>query len=263
AQPSAALLLSNLKSHDEYTFYHSVNVCVLSLALARMAGLGREDLTLMGVGALLHDIGKVGVSAATLQHPGRLDNHQWTEIKTHPLEGAESIMAAAGPAQEAAAVVAFEHHARFDQSGYPKVGYRQQLHFFSRLVATVDTYDAVTTRRSYRRAETPGRALRVLLKGAGTLYDPDFVAAFTSLMGIHPPGSLLQLEGGEVVMVTQLREGAELPEVVLVRSPDGTLLGRPEPADLAGRTVVDQLTPRTVGVDPASLLESSGFEDLD
>ena len=261
AQPAAALLLSNLKSHDEYTFYHSVNVCVMSLALARMVGLDREMLTLMGVGALLHDIGKVGVPTATLQHPGRLDNQQWAEIKTHPLEGAQSIMAAAGPAQEVAAVVAFEHHARFDQSGYPKVGYRKTLHFFSRLVATVDTYDAITTRRSYRRPETPNRALRVLTKGAGTLYDPDFVSSFVSMMGIYPAGSLLRLEDGQVVMVTQNREGEALPEVVLVAAPDGTLIARPEPYLLGGHSIVDQLAPEAVGVDPASLLEVAGFSE--
>lgn len=261
AQPGAALLLSNLKGHDEYTFYHSVNVCVLSLALARMSGLNREQLTVLGVGALLHDIGKVSIPAATLQHPGRLDNNQWAEIKTHPSEGAGSILAAASPTQEVAAVVAFEHHARFDQSGYPKVGYRKELHFFSRLVATTDTYDAITTRRSYRRPETPNRALRVLTKGSGSLYDPDFVSAFVTMMGIYPAGSLLKLEGGEVVMVTQNREGENLPDVVLVQAPDGALLSTPEPFSLGGKTIVDQLPPETVGVDPASLLEVSGFTE--
>ncbi len=263
AQPSAALLLSNLKSHDEYTFYHSVNVCVLSLALGRLVGLDRDQLGLLGIGALLHDIGKVSVTASTLQHPGRLDNTQWSEIKMHPLEGAESVMAAAGPAQEVAAVVAFEHHARFDQSGYPKVGYRRELHFFSRLVATIDTYDAITTRRSYRRAETPNRGLRVLQKGSGTMYDPDFVKAFIAMMGVYPPGSLLELEGGEVVLVTQQREGRETPDVVTVRSVDGTILDRPEPSTLEGRLIIDQVTPEHIGVEPAGLLEQVGITDPD
>jgi putative nucleotidyltransferase with HDIG domain len=263
AHPAASLLLSTLKSHDEYTFYHSVNVSVLSLALGRLVGFDRNQLTLLGVGALLHDIGKVGVSASTLQHPGRLDGNQWVEIKMHPQEGAESIMAAAGPAQEVAAVMAFEHHARFDQSGYPKLGYKKELHFFSRLVATVDTYDAITTRRSYRRAETPHRALRVLLKGAGGMYDPDFVNAFIKMMGIYPPGSLLEVDGGEVFMVTRPVEGAELPEAVLVRTADGQVLAVPEPVSLEGRTIIDQLGPDRVGVDPAALLESVGVEDAD
>ena len=100
------------------------------------------------------------------------DTEQWAEIKLHPQEGAAAILAAAAPGQEIAAVVAFEHHARFDRQGYPGMTYSRPAHFFSRLVSTADTYDALTTRRSYRRAETPNRALRVLLQGGGTLYDP-------------------------------------------------------------------------------------------
>ena len=153
-------------------------------------------------------------------------------------------MAAAAPGQEIAATVAFEHHARFDGSGYPSVTRREHdLHFFSRLVSTTDTYDAITTRRSYRRAETPNRALGVLLKGSGTFYDPDFVRAFIELVGIYPPGSLLQLDGGEVAMVSEMVEAGEVPGLVIVKSADGTLLDEPEPVDGEGRMIVDQLIP--------------------
>jgi len=259
SQPAASLLLSSMKSHDEYTFFHSVNVCILSIALGRMSGLQDEQLKILAIGALLHDIGKIRVDTSILQFPGRLDHDQWNQIKLHPQEGAASIMAAAAPGQEIAATVAFEHHARFDGSGYPSVTRREHdLHFFSRLVATTDTYDAITTRRSYRRAETPNRALGVLLKGSGTFYDPDFVRAFIELVGIYPPGSLLMLDGGEVGMVTKTVEAGEVPDLVLVRTEQGTLLEEPEPIDAADRMVVDQLIPGQVGVDPAALLEKVG-----
>jgi HD-GYP domain-containing protein (c-di-GMP phosphodiesterase class II) len=260
SQPAASLLLSTMKSHDEYTFFHSVNVCILSISLGRMSGLEGEQLKVLAIGALLHDIGKIRVDSSILQFPGRLDQDQWKQIKLHPQEGAASIMAAAAPGQEIAATVAFEHHARFDGSGYPSVTRREHdLHFFSRLVATTDTYDAITTRRSYRRAETPNRALGVLLKGSATFYDPDFVRAFIELVGIYPPGSLLLLDGGEVAMVTKTVEAGEVPDLVIVRAPDGTLLDEPEPIPAVGRTVVDQLIPGQVGVDPAALLEKAGI----
>lgn len=256
AQPAASLLLSTVKSHDEYTFYHSVNVCILALTLGRLVGLEEHHLRPLGVGSLLHDIGKVSVPASTLQHPGRLDHHQWGEVKLHPQDGAETIMAAAGPDQEVASVIAFEHHARFDGSGYPHVHGRKELHFFSRLVSTSDTYDAITTRRSYRRAETPNRALNVLLKGAGTHYDPDFSRAFISMMGVYPPGSLLELDTGEVVMVTHHEEGdPERPVTVLVRTAGGENVD-PEPYRLEDRTIVEQILPDRIGIEPASLLES-------
>jgi len=258
--PAASLLLATVRSHDEYTFYHSVNVAILSLALGRLTGVPDDQLPILGVAAMLHDIGKVGVSPSILQHPGRLSGEQWGEIKLHPQEGAQTILAAAGPAQEVASVVALEHHARFDGSGYPQVSYRNALHFYSRLVATTDTFDAITTRRSYRRAETPHRALRVLLKGSGGMYDPDFTRAFIKMLGVYPPGSLLLMENGEVLMVTQVAEAGELPAAVLVRTQAGELLDLPEPISLADRTIIDQLTPEDAGVEPAALLEHVGLE---
>ncbi len=263
AEPAASVLLSTMKSHDEYTFYHSVNVCILSIALARLVGLPDDELKLLAVGSLLHDIGKVRVSAATLQFPGRLDKDQWTEIKQHPQEGAAAILAAAAPGQEIAAVVAFEHHARFDGQGYPPLVYSRPAHFFSRLVSTADTYDALTTRRSYRRAETPNRALRVLLQGAGTMYDPELVQAFIKMVGVYPIGSLLELDGGEVALVTATNpEPSELPGVVLVRGSDGKLIDDPQPITLGGRDIVDQLSPERAGIEPAALIEHVGIDDV-
>ena len=170
--PSAALLLSTMKSHHEYTFFHSVNTCILTLTIGRLAGLDPADQILLGMGALLHDIGKVGVSPAALQHPGRLSPGQWAEIKRHPHQGAEAILLASEPGQEVVAAVALEHHARYDRSGYPNLLYFEEppdhtsagpyphpLHLYSRLTAVADGYDALTSRRSYRRPETPARAL--------------------------------------------------------------------------------------------------------
>lgn len=261
AQPAASLLLATVKSHDEYTFYHSVNVAMLSLALGRLVELDERQLTLLGVGALLHDIGKVGVSVSVLQHPGRLSPEQWAEIKLHPQEGAQMILAAAAPGQEVAAVVAFEHHARFDGTGYPVMDERGEMHFYSRVAATADTYDAITTRRAYRRAETPNRALHVLLKGAGTHYDPDFVRAFIRMVGVFPPGSLLELGTGDVAMVTHHEGGPGGTRGVVVRTAGGEMLEAPQPIDLEGRDVVEQLLPDEVGIDPASLLEAIGRQD--
>ena len=91
--PTASLLLSTVKNHHEYTFYHSVNTGILSLGLAHLIGLPDRDKILLGIGAMLHDIGKIGVSTSVLQHPGRLDSDQWAQIRRHPQIGAESILA--------------------------------------------------------------------------------------------------------------------------------------------------------------------------
>lgn len=264
--PTASLLLSTVKSHDEYTYFHSVNTCILSLAMGRLIGLDESQLKVVGLGAILHDLGKVGVPSSVLRHPGRLSPGHWEHIKLHPQEGAESILAASGKDQEIAAAIALEHHARFDGSGYPKSGHGdghgherragRDLHLFSRLVSVADTYDAVTTRRSYRRAETPNRALRILLNGAGQSYDPDLVRAFIQLMGIYPPGSLLRLESGITVMVIDSRDAAEAGlHVVPVLDVDGAHLAGEEPVLIDGDVVVDQVLVDQAGFDPSSLLD--------
>ena len=265
ANPAAALLLTTVKSHHEYTFYHSVNTSILSLGLARLAGLPEREQVVLGIGSMLHDIGKVGVSRAVLQHPGRLDPDQWSEVRRHPQMGAEAILAAAAPGEELAAVVAFEHHARFDGSGYPRLvyhdgahdhGHRHPLHFFSRLVAVADTYDAITTRRSYRRAEPPSRALQVLVAEAGTAYDPDFVMAFASMMGVYPPGSFLRLDSGLIVMVTAPSEDpTALPEAVAVRDADGNPISAPEPVPYESGDIVEQVAASALDIQPAQILE--------
>ncbi len=264
SQPGAAFLLTTVKSHHEYTFFHSVNTAIHSLALGRMVGLDEDDQMLLGMGALLHDIGKIGVSAAILQNPGQLSDSDWVEVKRHPQLGAEAILAAAEPGQEAAAIVAFEHHARFDGLGYPSTSrrhlsphsYGRRPHFFSRLVAVTDTYDAITTRRAYRRAETPSRALSTLLNGAGTSHDPDFVNAFIRMVGIYPPGTLLRLRSGHIAMITHPSNEPDAPPFgVIVANSEGTLLADPEPIILDKSEIVDQVSPARVGVDPPSLLD--------
>jgi HD-GYP domain-containing protein (c-di-GMP phosphodiesterase class II) len=252
-QSGAALLLSTVKSHDEYTFYHSVNVCILSLALGRLVGLADDDLVPIGVGAALHDIGKVAVPTSTLNYPGRLSVEQWQEVELHPQEGSQAILAAGGTAGRVAAVIALEHHSRFDGMGYPVVTRNRRPHPFSRLVSVVDTYDAITTRRVYRRAETPNRALNALLDGAGSAYDPDMVRLFIEMMGVYPPGSVLRMSNGETIMVVGM-DGGEM-QAVMVRDREGVPLEEPEPVSVVEDDVVDQLPASQAGIDPASVLE--------
>lgn len=253
----AALLLSTVKSHDEYTFYHSVNTCLMAVATGHYFGLSRKDLVPIGAGALLHDIGKVSVSPQILNYPGRLDREQWKEITLHPQDGAQAILAAGGPGHEIAATIALEHHARFDGLGYPRLSETKQPHLFSRLVAVADVYDAITTRRAYRRAETPHRALQLLLQGAGGAFDPDIVKSFISLMGIFPPGSVLRLLGGELVVISHHAGDLEELQAVVVRDRKGNDID-PEPRLVSIDEIAAQVLAEAAGLEPATLLEEAG-----
>ena len=253
----ASLLLSTVKSHDEYTFYHSINTCLMAVATGHYFGLTRKDLIPIGAGALLHDIGKVAVSPQILNYPGRLDRDQWREITLHPQEGAQAILAAGGPGHEIASTIALEHHARFDGLGYPRLSTSTQPHLFSRLVSVSDVYDAITTRRVYRRAETPHRALQLLLQGAGGAFDPDIVKSFIALMGIFPPGSILRLLSGELVVISHHTGDLEELQAVVVRDRGGADV-EPEPRLVTIDEVASQVLAEAAGIEPAALLEKSG-----
>jgi HD-GYP domain-containing protein (c-di-GMP phosphodiesterase class II) len=253
ADASSSMLLATVQNHDEVTYYHSVNVCLLSMALGRFAGFGPDEMRMLGLGALLHDVGRVVVDEAALRNPGRLTNEDWAQVRLHPQEGASTIMAATGIGQEIAAVVALEHHARLDGTGYPDLGGKQP-HLFSRIVAIADAYDAITSFRPYRPARTPNEALRVLLQGVGTSYDPDLVRLFIQMTGEYPPGSLLLVDGGAIVMVTEFTD--RVRRGLIVRSASGEILDTPEPMDLASTTILSQVMADEAGVDPGSLLES-------
>ncbi len=254
---SAALLLSTVKSHDEYTFYHSINTCILTLAMGRLLELDREKLLLIGVGAVLHDIGKAAVPPAILNHPGRLDRTQWGEMKIHPQEGAQAILAAGGAGHEIAAMVALEHHARYDGSGYPHLDTDRRPHVFSSMVTVTDVYDAITTHRPYRRAYTPNHALHVLLDKAGSEYHPDMVRGFIRMLGVYPPGSLLRLADGALAVTTR-HPGLSAQEVsaVLVRDAAGHSVA-PQPLTLRPDQVIAQESAQAAGIDPASLLDDT------
>ncbi len=256
----AALLLSTVKSHDEYTFYHSVNTCLMAVATGQYLGLTHKDLVPIGAGAMLHDIGKVAISSQVLNHPGRLDREQWKEVTIHPQEGAQAIVAAGGPGHEIAATIALEHHARFDGLGYPRLGTDAVPHLASRLVAVSDVYDAITTRRSYRRAETPHRALQILLQGAGGAFDPDIVKTFISLMGIFPPGSVLRLLSGELVVISHHRADSEELQAVMVSTAAGESI-EPELVAVSVDQVAQQILAESVGIEPATLLEQAGVAE--
>jgi HD-GYP domain-containing protein (c-di-GMP phosphodiesterase class II) len=254
AGSGSSLLMATVHNHDELTYYHSVNVCLLALALGRFAGLNHEQLRILGLSAMLHDVGRVVVDEAALQHRGRLSNEDWAQVRMHPQEGAIALLAAAGPGQEVAAAVALEHHLRADGGGYPDLGERS-THLYSRIVAVVDTYEAVTAHRPYRPPRTPADALQILLQGAGTVHDADLVRLFIEMVGTYPPGSLLRLGSGEIIVAASVEGGAR--RGIVVTEIDGLPGRQQRVVTFAPEDVVTQLLPSEAGVDPGSVLEAA------
>lgn len=268
--PGQALLLSTIKSYDEYTFHHMVNVCILSLALARAIGLSHDQAISLGIAGLLHDIGKVKVPQEILWHSGPLDEEQWRIVRRHPVEGAGLLLTTSRDPYHPAVAAILEHHAAFDGSGYPELSESRSPSLAARIVAVADTFDAVTSTRSYRKAEERRQALSLLQAGAGRDFDPRVVRVFVRLMGLFPVGSLVQLStGGVAVVVRGHDELLARPTVQMVLDAKGDPC-EPLEVDLAelGRdgefrwSVVRSIDPVDVGIDMLTLIASGRLDVL-
>lgn len=178
----AMLPLAPLKSYDEYTFVHSINVSLLVLAQARAFGISGSVLHEFGMAGLLHDVGKLSVPLEVLNKPGALNSHEWEVMKNHTKEGAWYLGELAGTAP-LAAVVAFEHHLRYDtRANYPVLRQPRLPNLASRMTAIADTYDAMLTIRPYQEAVGRATAIEILRMRSGSHYDPVLVSNFLKIV---------------------------------------------------------------------------------
>ena len=210
----AMLQLTALRNYDEYTFFHSANVATISLALGACVSEDHRFLSSLGVGALLHDIGKLTIEPAVLNKPGPLNPDEWAQVRQHPVAGAEIVSQLPG-LDKSAIVTIFEHHIRWDGTGYPARTPRRPQHLNSRIVAIADAYDAMTSRRSYSAARVEDDAMLNIAQGSNTAFDPALVRLFVRLMGVYPPRSVVRLTTGEAAIV--LAAGADDPVRPTVR----------------------------------------------
>ena len=173
--------LAPLKSHDEYTFVHSVNVSLLVLAQARSFGIQGQVLHALGLAALCHDVGKLSVPLDVLNRPGKLEGDDWKVMQSHAEVGAWQL-AALDEAPPLSVVVAYEHHLRYDgQPTYPVLRRPRRPALASQLTALADTFDAISTLRPYQAPHARPVALDILKKRAGTFLDPLLVGNFHRL----------------------------------------------------------------------------------
>lgn len=190
-----ALPLAPLKSHDEYTFIHSVNVSLLVLAQGRSLGIQGPMLHALGVAGLLHDVGKMAIPLEVLNKPGRLEGHEWQTMTTHAELGAWQL-SGVEDAAPLSILVAYEHHLRFDGGpSYPTLKTPRRPNLASQLTSIADTFDAVSTLRPYKKPFTRPVSLGILRERAGTFHDPFLVANFHRLLGA-PNGNGAVSTGG-------------------------------------------------------------------
>lgn len=201
--PNALLSLTRLKDPDRYTSMHSVNVCVFALAFGQQLGLGRRGLYELGLGALLHDLGKMRVPRDILDKAGPLTAAESRRMRMHPAHGRD-LLAAHGDLPQAALAAVYLHHERHDGTGYPEGLSGREIPLFARVVALCDVYDALTSPRGYSAPVSELVALRTLCEGRGTAFHPRLVDTFIRCIGVYPVGSLVVLSSGEIALVTSV-----------------------------------------------------------
>ncbi|WP_227663176.1 HD-GYP domain-containing protein [Marinobacter halophilus] len=235
ANASAMLWLARIKDRDSYTAEHCLRVAIFTVAFARFVGLPDDELEVAGLCGLLHDIGKLKVPDRILNKPGPLTPEEYAVMQEHTILGHQLLLQDPG-LDRIISDVTLHHHERMDGQGYPGRLNEYQISRFARLVAIVDAYDAMTSDRCYRDAISPAEAARMLYRNRGDQFDADLVEAFIRLIGIYPPGSLVELNTGEIALVISTHPARKLrPKVEILLNADKRPL-TPQVIDLGKQT---------------------------
>ena len=233
--------LTTIRDYDEYTFTHSVNVCIFAVALGKRLGLTKLQLYDLGMAALFHDIGKSRVPQELLTKTTALTDDEWPKIAAHPWLGVLALFQVRGANElpYRSMIVAHEHHMKLDLTGYPRSIRDRQLSVYSKIVAIADAFDAATSRRSYQSVPfTPAEVMHELRNNPRRGMDPVIVKAFINLTGVYPVGTLVVLdtfELGIVHAVNPLQEMLSRPIVRIISDALGNVMHPGTLVDLADR----------------------------
>lgn len=205
----------DMRTKVDYLFNHSVSVCIL----ATMTGisLGYDELRLrdLGVGALLHDVGKLMVPQEIVNKTDRLSLSELEEVRKHPQYGFD-ILRKNPDVSLMSAHCAYQHHERYDGSGYPRQLTSNAIHEFAQIVALADVYDALTSDVTYRNAVPVYEALAIITKAAGSYFDPELVDHFVGNIAPYPIGSVVRLSNNHVGVVVDISHEYKTRPVVRV-----------------------------------------------
>lgn len=259
--------LSTLKIYDDETYSHSINVALLSMCIGKRIGLSRGALEKLGLCGLFHDLGKISIPPAITKKADKLTSQEMVIMRTHTLHSVRQIMMFRAPHDRKAQLVlpAFEHHMKFDLSGYPKAS-NWNPGLFGRIISIADVFDAITSPRVYRKTSlSPDRALGHMIDLAGKDFDPILLKVFINILGLYPPGTVVELDSDEIGLVVDTpaeNRASGLPRVLLLL-PDGNSgyrkgktinLARPARDSGPAPKIVKTVHPAAYNIQPAQYL---------
>ncbi|HSR42042.1 MAG TPA: HD domain-containing phosphohydrolase [Longimicrobiales bacterium] len=241
ANESSMITMTTLKDFDEYTFTHCVNVCIFSVVIGQRLGLGKIQLYELGLGGLLHDIGKMRIDPEVINKPEGLSDEEWAQLKEHPTEGLLLLFQMGGFADMPyrQMLVAYEHHMKLDASGYPENTRPRLPSLFSRIVAVADGFDAGTSVRSYQYEPwPPDEVLKEMRDNPRRGFDPLLVKALINATGVFPIGTLVILDSLELAVVSGVNSDPQKlhqPRVKVISDSMGVPVSDPATLDLSER----------------------------
>jgi len=224
---STLLGLANIKNYDEAIFNHSVNVAIYAIAIGQRIGIPKKYLSHLGMAALFHDIGKTRIPKEILNKTGKLLPEELAMMRFHPIFGVETVMAMKEWGELSSRMIdaAFEHHLKYDLTGYPKLTHKRKLTLFGRIIAVADFYDVLVRPRGGNRFPyVSEKILGIMLERSGKDFDPALVKVFINMIGVFPLGTLVLLNTNEIGIVIKIQEDTEMldrPKVILLYYSDG------------------------------------------
>jgi len=214
------LKLNTLKRYDLGTFTHIINTSVLSMYFSSKIGFPKDSILEIGLAALFHDIGKLYISRKIIRKPGQLSESEFSQIESHTVLGSTLLLQYVDTLGIMPVVVSFEHHLKYDLSGYPKLSFPRKPNIVSQIVSICDVYDALSARRSYKSDYPPDAIYNLMMRGRGTTYHPFLIDRFFQIVGVWPIGSIVALSDKRVAVVSEENQDDIFAPIVKVIYPE-------------------------------------------
>ncbi|MCK9432278.1 MAG: HD domain-containing protein [Candidatus Omnitrophica bacterium] len=217
SQRQEMLKLATVKKYDMGTYVHMLNVSIFSMYFSSRLGFEKADILNIGIAAMYHDIGKLYISRKILHKPGQLTEQEFGNVKSHTLMGAQIMLKYTDTLGILPVVVSFEHHLKYDSSGYPRLPFLRSQHIASMIVSICDVYDALSQRRGYKQDYSPDVVYNIMNKDRGKTFDPELLDKFFKFMGFWPVGAVVALNDESVaIVVSQNESDIRRPKVQIV-----------------------------------------------
>ena len=211
------LKLATLKRYSLETYTHMLNVSIIAMHFSSRLGFDKEDVLDIGIAALFHDIGKLYISRKVLNKKDKLAEQEFNQIRSHTLLGAEMMLNYVDSLGVLPVVVSFEHHLKYDLTGYPKLPYVLKPHIVSLIVSICDVYDALSQRRGYKQDYSPDIVYSIMNKDKGSAFEPGLLDRFFRIIGVWPPGAIVSLDNGMIAVVRDENESDILrPKIEII-----------------------------------------------